>query len=51
MGTIKKLKNPNRVLVCIGGDELIEEIVGMIAGEQFRIGQVLRRQLLADGRL
>jgi len=41
MGVIKKLRNPNRVLVCIGGDELIEEMVGVIAGEQHRIGSML----------
>lgn len=42
MGLIKKLKNPNRVLVCIGCDELIEEKIGLISGEQFLIGQVLQ---------
>ncbi len=41
MGVIKKLKSPNRVLVCIGGDELIEEMIGLRSGEQFRVGQML----------
>lgn len=40
MGHIKKLNDTNRVLVCIGGDELIEEMVG-VKKEVFRFGQLL----------
>ncbi len=42
MGVIKKFSKPSRVLVCIGCDELIDEMIGVNTGEQFRFGQMIR---------
>jgi hypothetical protein len=41
MGTIKRLKNPDRVLVSIGCDELIGEKFLVAHGENLTVGSLL----------
>jgi hypothetical protein len=41
MGVIKKLKSPDRVLVCIGGEALVTEKIGTTASEIFDIGRLI----------